>query len=161
MATGTARKSIPARGETIPDFTLNRIDGEPFSSRSLYMRRNLVIALLPEGTTDVVREWVTAAFDSITAMVYEDVAFIVITPNRESARDVVGIEETGTGRLIVLVDDEVRAATRFGHDRSMLGLVITDRYGTVFHSAQGTPDANELDPTEIPEWVELVVCRCS
>jgi peroxiredoxin len=159
MSTRTSRQTI-GRGEVISDFTLNDATGNPVSSRAFYMRRNLVIAYLPAAHDERWRDWLIKFIGSTSQIAESDAQIFLITPVGEHLPKIqTRIAERS--HITALLDPDRRAANRFGHDPDDGLLLITDRFGTVFHTAAGQPEIEELDPARIPEWIEFIACRCS
>ena len=147
------------RGQTIPDFTLLDINGETVSSRSVYMRRNHVVALLPESAEPCWNEWLTLLSAAVHSIPDRDVACFMIFP--EGWREEITDLYSNGNQVKLLIDRDRSVGNRFGHDRSEGTLIIADRYGDIFHIASGGPKTPELDPSEIPDWIEFIACRCS
>ncbi len=150
------------RGGVIPDFTLVNIHGEAISSRSFYMRRNFVIALLPDDVGEPKETWFHQIVESIGTIPARDVICLIITqpdaiPDYSRFSDF----KLGGDRVQLLIDTD-RTVSRMLEQGSRKGkLLITDRYGVIFHAVSGDPSSPEMDPSEIPSWIELIACRCS
>jgi peroxiredoxin len=152
--------NVLERGQVIPDFTLPDVAGEMVSSRSYYMRRNYIIALLPEQRPSEWEDWLGDLSREATSLDDRDVITLVVLP--ETWRDSAKGKTSDNKQIRWLMDSDGDARRRFGHGPEAGALIITDRYGTVFHSASGTePTGAAFDPEEIPDWIELIVCRCS
>ena len=147
--------NVLERGQTIPDFTLPDAHGETVSSRSFYMRRNFVIALLPDGLDEAWSRWL-ARLQSALRNVPDGDAVCLIVGGDELAE-----VEPGESTCYLLVDRDRTIRSRVGVADEQGQLIITDRYGVIFHVATGYPVSPELAPDEVPGWVEFIACRCS
>lgn len=147
------------RGAIIPDFTLENTEGETVSSRSFYMRRNYVIVLLPETIDHQWETWLQQLNQSIEQIPPRDVICLIVALPGTLSPD--AIETLSSPRIQTLIDSSGRARERFDHSPSTGRLLITDQYGVIFHAASGDPETPELDPSDIPNWIELIACRCS
>lgn len=147
------------RGAIIPDFTLENTEGETVSSRSFYMRRNYVIVLLPETIDRQWETWLQQLNQAIEQIPPRDVICLIIA--QPGTLSPVAIKRCSSPRIQTLIDSTGRARERFDHSPSSGRLLITNQYGVIFHTATGDPATPGLDPSDIPNWVELIACRCS
>jgi peroxiredoxin len=149
------------RGQVIPDFTLDDIYGETVSSRVFYMRQNLIIALIPKEASDEWKEWLTTLSAAVQSIPERDAVCLMIFPPEWRAT-ISNLYSNGN-QIKLLIDHEGTVASRF--DQSITAgegqLLITDRYGVIFHAATGEPSTPGLSAAEVPEWIELITCRCS
>ncbi len=146
------------RGQTFPDFTLEDARGNAVSSRSFYMRRNFVIAVLPNEMDDRWILWLEQLRSAILKIPDADGAVICLAiVGSDSADAVTGSDD----RFRVLADPHGRMRARFVEDSDHGALIVADRYGAVFHIATGGPDQTGMNPDDVPGWIELIACRCS
>lgn len=159
MSTRTTQPTIH-RGEVIPDFTLPDSSGDQVSSRGFYLRRNLVIAFLPGRLSEEWRTWVSRLVESMMPVPVSDAQVFLIAPNTQV---LAAIEEqtAPAANVTALVDASGRIAERFGYGGDSGLLIVTDRFGVVFHLVTGEPDSDEMNPGAIPGWVEFIACQCS
>lgn len=151
---------ILERGQTFPDFTLNDVHGEPVASRSFYMRRKYVIAFVPDATDDCWATWLQRLHEAVHAIPSADGQVVCLAILPTTLRDDVPDSATDDRfRLLVNEDGRVRHRFDIRTDRGML--IVADQYGVIFHAASGEPDQPELNPDEVPGWIELIACRCS
>ena len=157
-----AQTTQPAieRGQTIPDFTLSAHNGETVSSRSYYIHRNLVIALLPDRIGPEWESWLERLSAARGQVDTADAQFLVIASDAVSGIQDFA-ERSATRSLKVLIDQRGDIRQKLGADEHAGQLLITDRYGVVFQSAAGQATDKAIDPPEIPGWVEFIYCRCS
>jgi hypothetical protein len=156
----TDKASAFERNQIIPDFTLQNVAGETVSSRSYYMHRNYVLALLTDTIDEEWMDWISrlrSTVESIPAADGEVVCLVVAQPGSEAVLEQIGL----TNRFQILIDEKSIAEERFKHDLEQGTLLVTDRYGVVFHSASGEPSSPEMSPEDVPSWIELIACRCS
>jgi peroxiredoxin len=147
------------RGQVIPDFTLDDIYGETVSSRSFYMRQNLILALLPEEENDEWKEWLTTLSAAVQSIPERDaICLMIFSPTWRNT--ITNLYSNGN-QIKLLIDQEGKVRNHFGHPGGDGQLIITDRYGVVFHTATGQPSTPGLSAAEVPGWIELIACRCS
>ena len=122
------------------------------------MRRTFVIAVLPNEIESRWLDWLQRLRSAIHAIPEADgdVICLAITSSDSAARSI-----KTDDRFSVLVDSDQRIRNRFLDDASQGGLIVADRYGMIFHSATGDPEQPELNPDDVPSWIELIACRCS
>lgn len=148
------------RGETIPDFTLPDGTGQEISTRAFYMRRNLVIGILPRRPEPGWSRWVQQLGQAAGQIPAGDAAVLVVTPPEMDAslREAIeGLPES----VYALFDGENLVGDRFGTPGDDGTLIIADRYGVAFIIETGAPNDEQLDPAGIPDWVEFIACQCS
>jgi hypothetical protein len=140
------------RGDVIPDFTLDSVTGEPVSSRTYYMRRNLALVFVGGGNAGEWRGWLDRLAVQRERIDAENGQALIIAadPHDLESRD-----------FPLLVDRDGAARERFGLNASDGAVFVTDRYGVVFHISLGTPETGLIDAEEIPGWLEFIACRCS
>jgi peroxiredoxin len=158
MSTKTA-KPILRREDVIPDFTLRDAAGTPVSSRSFYMRRNIVVVFVPEGGIESWHDWAERLAEAMMTVPVSDAQAFVITPNEGTLSRIHEITKSAEN-ITALVDPDGRISERFGYGGEQGLLLVTDRFGTVFHAASGDPEAADLDPARVPEWIEFIACQC-
>jgi peroxiredoxin len=159
-AQDTSVQSSIQRGQTIPDFTLPDHTGETVSSRSYYIHRNLVVALLPEDVDAQWGSWLEGVAKARAAVEPTDAQFLLIAPSmNDTLRDFA--DRSANRYLRVLVDTDGEITEKFGHDTAYGQLLIADRYGVVFQAGAGNASDEAIAPESIPGWVEFVYCRCS
>jgi hypothetical protein len=147
------------RGKSIPDFTLSDLHGITVSSRNYYMRRNLVIALLPENTDDTWKEWITLLSAAVQSIPDQDAVCLMVFP--PMWKQIIDDLYSDGDQIKLLIDTDGVAKQRLDMPESRGRLIITDRYGVIFHAADGEASDSELDPSDVPAWIELITCRCS
>jgi peroxiredoxin len=159
MTTRIHRPTIQ-RGQVIPDFTLDNAAGSKISSRSYYLRRNLIIVFLPSVLDQHWSDWVNQFVKHLSTVPTEDVQAFLIASS-DTVLDEIGPPTSSVGHIEALADREQKVAKRFGYDGQDGLVFVTDRYGVVFHQASGGPNDKELDPAEIPGWIKFIACQCS
>jgi peroxiredoxin len=151
--------AILERGDIIPDFTLCNHSGDSISSRSFYMRRILVLVLLPDTLSPDWAEWLTDLAAEMRTVSDDDAVLLVILPGKvqEAARN---LQSSDMG-MHCLIDEDGAVRRRFG-DTPLVGqLLVTNRNGVVYHVVSGKPGEPGFAPDEVPGWVEFVACQCS
>ncbi|MEX2426554.1 MAG: redoxin domain-containing protein [Thermomicrobiaceae bacterium] len=147
------------QGMIFPDFTLDDIHGNTVSSRSFYMRRILVVALVPNSQSSAWSTWLRDLSSSMNSVDEADAVALVILP-AESLPDIAEVDNQDQ-RVRILVDPEGKARERFKLPPSTGQLIVANQHGVVYHTVTGNPDDPGFEPDEIPGWVEFVACRCS
>lgn len=148
------------RGEIIPDFTLPNSEGREISTRTFYLRRNLVIAVLPREPTPGWGPWVERFGQAAGQTPSEDAAYLVITPPEMDAALRASLDELPES-VYALFDGEDLVGKRIGRTGDEGVLIAADRYGVAFVIETGGPNDEELDPAGIPDWIEFIACQCS
>jgi peroxiredoxin len=147
------------RGQTFPDFTLEDRHGDPVSIRGFYMRRKYVIAIIPEAIDDDWITWLSRLREAVHGIPAADGAVICLAIIPPESDTFSGFETDD--RFNLLVDEDGRVRTRFETSRDYGTLIVADHYGVIFHTASGKPAQPEMNPDEVPDWIELIACRCS
>lgn len=145
------------QGQVVPDFTLPDRQGNPVSSRSAYMRRNMIIGILPMTIDDRWASWLENLSNAVSRIPDSDSAcFVLAGPDLSELPEVdPGVNLLNDNDGSVRRKFEIQAASNEGR------LIITNRHGLIYHTATGSPDDPGMDPGELPGWVEFVACRCS
>jgi hypothetical protein len=145
------------QGQVVPDFTLPDRNGDLISSRSAYMRRNMIIGILPKVIDDRWINWTESLSNAASRIPNADVACFVL-----AGPDLSGIPAVEPGvHLLNDQDASVRAKFEAQPSSDVGRLIVTNRHGLIYHTATGNPDDPGMDPQELPGWVEFVACRCS
>jgi hypothetical protein len=147
--TAQDRCEKPERGDVVPQLTGRDLSGETISTRDFYMRRNLAIMFV--DVDDVGHAWIAEAAERRPEAHAEAGEIIVVGP--------AGMDIRG---LPTIVDSDGALGSRFGLSRRELpALFIVDRFGTLFASNRGDHAIEDLQPRDIPGWLEFIACRCS
>lgn len=145
------------QGQVIPDFTLPDRQGNPVSSRSAYMRRNMIIGVMPVAIDHSWTSWLDSLSNAVAGIPDGDAACFVL-----AGPDLADLPAVGSD-VNVLNDEDgsVRAKFEIPAMSGQGRLIVTNRYGLIYHTATGSPDDPGMDPADLPGWIEFVACRCS
>ena len=139
--------TIPGRGDLLPTLAGRSPDGLRRSTRDYYLRRNLAVVV---GTGPCADDWFRRSANVRERARAEDGEIILIATSSPP-----------TDVLPTIADDGTLAARIGVADRDTPAIFVIDRYGTVFATNAGDTATPDLEPEDIPRWLEFIACRCS
>lgn len=138
----------PQRGDLFPTLAGPAPGGVRRSTRDYYDRRNLAVIVVPPAISAA--DWITRAAAQRERAQHEVGEIFLIVPQ--------GIDPQG---LPAIFDDGTLAARLGIAERTTPAIFAIDRYGVVFATNAGATSTPDLQPEDIPNWLEFIACRCS